>query len=385
MIPMKTIYMDNGASSFPKAPGVGTAMQKYIDEIGANINRGSYGTAVAAASVVLETRTKLARLFGFGGAENHVVFVPGATIGINQILRGFLKPGDHVIVSSMEHNAVMRPLTELAKSGISFSRIPADSEGMSKASDILPLIRENTKLVMVSHASNVCGALFPLEEVAEICRERGIPLAVDAAQTAGHIDIDFDKMKLAALCVPGHKGLLGPQGIGALLLDKSFAAKLNPLFTGGTGSASDSELQPDYMPDKFESGTQNIPGIFGLHASLEFIEKTGIEKLRKHEIEMTDLLIKRLEGLPLRIVGPKDSRERVGVVSTDFRDIDNAIAAYRLESEYGILTRCGMHCAPSAHKSLGTFPQGTVRLSVGYNTSEEDVLYTAEAVRRLCE
>ena len=380
---MKTIYLDNGASSFPKAPGVGEAMQRYITDVGANINRGTYDSAAEAAETVLDTRTKLAKLFNFPGDESHVVFVPGATIGLNQILCGSLKAGDHVIVSSLEHNAVMRPLIFLQERDVSFSRIPANEEGISEAKDILPLIRPNTRLVMVSHASNVCGSLFPLAETAELCRQRDLPLAVDAAQTAGHINIDFSALHLAALCVPGHKGLLGPQGIGALLLDKAFAARLTPMFTGGTGSASDSEIQPSYMPDKFESGTQNIPGIFGLHAALSFIEETGVENLRAHEQSMTGLMLRGLKDMPLRVAGPTDPDKRVGVISVDFQNMDNAEAAYRLENEYGILTRCGMHCAPSAHKTINTFPQGTVRFSVGYKTSEEDILLALEALKNI--
>ncbi len=242
---MKSCYMDNGATSFPKAPGVGEAMADYLLHNGANVNRGTYGRASSAAMTVLETRLMLKELFHFPGKESEVILTPGQTYGLNQILQGFLRAGDHVIVSSMEHNAVMRPIMELCRCGVEFSRIPADRAGCTRAEDLLPLIRENTKLVMVSHASNVSGTIFPLEEVAELCREHGIPLAVDAAQTAGHRDIDFGRLGLAALSVPGHKGLLGPQGIGALLLAHDFSVQLRPLVTGGTGSASDSEFQPD--------------------------------------------------------------------------------------------------------------------------------------------
>ena len=381
---MKLIYLDNGATSFPKAPGVSAAMAHYLDEIGANINRGTYQSAIDASLTVLETRTKLASLFGFGESENHVVFTPGATEGINLILRGFLRPGDHVIVSSLEHNAVMRPLTDLAERGVTFSRIPADQDGVTNPRDLLPLIRPETRLVLVSHASNVSGTLFPLEEVAELCRARGLPLAVDGAQTAGHFPIDFDALHLAALCVPGHKGLLGPQGIGAVLLHPEFARQLSPIVTGGTGSASDSERQPPYLPDKFESGTQNLPGIFGLQAALKYVESRGVDALRRREAALTGALLDALRDLPLRAVGPKDPAQRVGVVSLDFAGQDNAAAAFRLESEFGILTRCGLHCAPNAHKTLETFPQGTVRLSVGHATTEADVAAAAEAIRTVC-
>lgn len=381
---MTSCYLDNGATSFPKAPGVGAAMARYIDEVGANINRGTYRSANDAAMTVLETRSQLLRLFHFPFDESCVVFTPGATAGLNQIILGRCEAGDHVIVSSLEHNAVMRPLTECADRGVTFSRIPADRDGVTDAKDILPLIRPNTRLVVVSHASNVCGTLLPLCEIAAICAARGLPLAVDAAQTAGHYEIDFASLRLSALCVPGHKGLLGPQGVGALLLDPDFAKTLRPLVTGGTGSASDSERQPDYMPDRFEPGTLNLPGIFGLHAALSFVESRGVMAFAEHERRMTARLLCGLQGLPVRIAGTADLDQRVGVVSLDFSPADNAVAAYALETEYGILTRCGLHCAPNAHKTLGTFPQGTVRLSVGYRTSEADVDAAIAAVAAVC-
>ena len=380
---MRSCYLDNGATSFPKAPGVAEAMADYLLHNGANVNRGTYGKASSAAMTVLETRLMLAELFHFPGRESEVILTPGQTYGLNQILQGFLRPGDHVIVSSMEHNAVMRPLMELKKQGVEFSRIPADRAGRTRAEDLLPLLKKNTKLVLVSHASNVSGTLFPLKETAAICREKGVPLAVDGAQTAGHRDIDFGKLGLAALSVPGHKGLLGPQGIGALLLAHDFAAQLRPLVTGGTGSASDSEIQPDYMPDRFESGTVNLPGAFGLHAALGYIRERGVENLGRHERELTARFLDGIRGLPIRIAGPADPAVQVGVVSIDFTGQDNGEIAYLLERDYGILTRCGLHCAPNAHKTLGTFPQGTVRFSLGYANTEEDVDYACAAIRAL--
>ena len=380
---MQTVYLDNGATSFPKAPGVGAAMADYLENNGANINRGTYSRASSAAMTVLETREQLKELFHFPGEETNVVFTPGHTYGLNQILCGFLHPGDHVIVSSMEHNAVMRPLMELQKQGVEFSRIPADRTGRTRAEDICPLFRKNTRLVMVNHASNVSGTIFPLEETAEICRREGVPLTVDAAQTAGHREIDFEALHLAALSVPGHKGLLGPQGIGVLLLEKNFAAALQPLTTGGTGSASDSEIQPHYMPDRFESGTINLPGIFGLHAALSFILDRSPAALGLHEQRLTERFLRGIENLPLRIAGPSDAREQVGVVSLDFGDLDNGELAYALERDYGILTRVGLHCAPNAHKTLGTFPQGTVRFSFGYATKEEEIDYAVNAIRKM--
>ena len=380
---MAACYLDNGATSYPKAPGVGEAVAQYIISNGANINRGTYERAGSTEATVLECRERLAELFSFPGSVTEVIFTPGQTYGLNQILRGYLHPGDHVVVSSLEHNAVMRPLTDLAAQGVEFSRIPADSAGRTRAKDLLPLLRPNTKLVLVSHASNVSGTIFPLEEVSELCYERGIPLAVDAAQTAGHRAIDFAALHLAALAVPGHKGLLGPQGIGALLLDRGFASCLTPLVTGGTGSASDSEVQPDYMPDRFESGTVNIPGIIGLHAALGFIMERGVSQLEAHDRLCTTRFLEGLSGANVRVVGPGNADEQVGVVSLDFISHDNGEIAYRLERDYGIMTRCGLHCAPNAHKTLGTFPLGTVRFSFGYATTAGEIDYAVNAIREL--
>ncbi len=376
-----SIYLDNGATSYPKAPGVGEAMLDYINNVGANVNRSTYSTASTAAMVLLDTREQLCRLFNFDD-PTHVIFTPGMTAGLNMLLKGFLKEGDHVIVSSMEHNAMMRPLMQLSRQGVEFSRIPADSSGITDPNDLLPLIRPNTKLVAVMHASNVCGSLLPVKEIGAICRERGIPFILDAAQTAGHYPIDFKELNLSALCAPGHKGLLGPQGIGVLLLSDSFAKALEPLIAGGTGSASDSEELPPYMPDRFESGTMNIPGVYGLNASLGYILSKGVEHFRDHEVMLTRRFLEGLEGLPLRLAGTRDMDKRVGVIAVDFTGHDNAEVAFALE-QAGILTRCGLHCAPSAHKTLGTFPQGVVRFSLGYASTEEDVDGALKAIRAI--
>lgn len=380
---MEHHYLDNAATSFPKAPGVGQAMAHYIEKMGVNVGRGTYEQASEAGLVVLETRQQLKTLFHFPGKVKNVIFTPGATYSLNQILRGYLKPGDHVVVSSLEHNAVMRPLMDLQAQGVSFSRIPADKEGRTRAEDLLPLLRENTKLVLVNHASNVSGTIFPLEEVAKICRERGIPLAVDGAQTAGYLPIDFEELGLSALSVPGHKGLLGPQGIGAMLLAPEFARALEPVTTGGTGSASDSELQPSYMPDRFESGTMNLPGIFGLHAALDYVLEHGVESVREHTKQCTRQFLQGVQDLPLRVAGPADPELQVGVVSLDFEGLDNAEVSFALEQKFGIQTRCGLHCAPNAHKTLQTFPQGTVRFSFGHETTPEEVAYALEGIQTI--
>ena len=381
---MQTIYLDNAATSFPKPAGVSARMKEYMDSIGATINRSVYGAAQDAGLVTLRLRECLARLFSFPEKPTHVILTPGATAGLNFILKGFLRPGDHCLVSSMEHNAVMRPLLQLQ--GVEFDRIPCDEEGRLDPAAMLPLIRPNTRLCVMAHGSNVCGTVQDAATVGAICAEHGIAFALDAAQTAGHIPIDFQALHLSALCVPGHKGLLGPSGIGALLLRDDFAHALTPLLAGGTGSASDSEYLPDYLPDRFESGTPNLPGIYGFEEALRFIEETGIDALRAHELELTARFLEGLRTIPnLRLCGTEDLSRRVGVISVDFTQADNAEAAFRLESEFGILTRCGLHCAPSAHKTLGTFPQGTVRFSLGFSSTAADVDAALAALRAISE
>ncbi|MDD6046500.1 MAG: aminotransferase class V-fold PLP-dependent enzyme [bacterium] len=381
---MQTIYLDNAATSFPKPAGVSARMKEYMDSVGATINRSVYGAAQDAGLVTLRLRERLARLFSFPEKPTHVILTPGATAGLNFILKGFLRSGDHCLVSSMEHNAVMRPLLQLQ--GVEFDRIPCDSEGRLDPAAMLPLIRPNTRLCVMAHGSNVCGTVQDAATVGAICAEHGIAFALDAAQTAGHIPIDFQALHLSALCVPGHKGLLGPSGIGALLLRDDFAHALTPLLAGGTGSASDSEYLPDYLPDRFESGTPNLPGIYGFEEALRFIEETGIDALRAHELELTARFLEGLRTIPnLRLCGTEELSRRVGVISVDFTQADNAEAAFRLESEFGILTRCGLHCAPSAHKTLGTFPQGTVRFSLGFSSTAADVNAALAALRAISE
>lgn len=380
---MKQIYLDNAATSFPKPPSVAAAMTRYLTEVGASVNRGVYASAQDAGMTALLLREGLCRLFRHSD-PTHCILTSGNTMGLNMALRGWLKPGDHCLVSSMEHNAVMRPLQDLAERGVAFDRVPCDGEGRLDPADIPPLLRPNTRLVVMAHASNVGGAVQDAAAVGRICRERGIPLLLDAAQTAGHWEIDFEGWGLAALSVPGHKGLMGPSGIGALLLSKEFAQGLAPIISGGTGSASDSERQPAYMPDRFESGTPNLPGIYGLQAAAAFILETGVETLRRREEALTGQFLEGLRDVPgIRLAGPWTLEDRAGVISVDFLEGDNAEAAFRLEQDYGILTRCGLHCAPAAHKTLGTFPQGTVRFSPGWYTTEEEIAAAVSAVREI--
>lgn len=379
---MNTVYLDNAATSFPKPQGVSDRMKYYLDCVGANVNRSVYTAAQEAGLVTLTLRQRLARLFRFPEPPTHVILTPGATFALNTLISGLLRPGDHCIVSGMEHNAVMRPLLRLP--GVTVSRLPCDSEGFADIAALPGLLRDNTKLVVMAHGSNVCGTVQDAEAIGRICSDCGVPFALDAAQTAGHLPIDFSALHLSALAVPGHKGLLGPGGTGALLLRDDLAQRLTPLTAGGTGSASDSEYLPDYLPDKFESGTANLPGYYGWEAALRFVEETGVPALREHEMALCSRFLQGLEDIPhVRLCGTRDLSRRVGVISVDFLRRDNAEAAYALETEYGILTRCGLHCAPSAHRTLGTFPQGTVRFSLGFASTEADVDAALHALRAL--
>ncbi len=367
------VYLDNAATSYPKAPGVASAMADYVEKVGATINRSSYASAQEAGLVTLSLRERLCRLFNHPD-PTHAVLTPGATAGLNMVIKGLLRPGDHCLVSSMEHNAVMRPLVQLEREGVAFERIPCDAQGRLRLEALPGMIKLNTRLVVMAHGSNVCGTVQDAEAVGKICRERSVPFALDAAQTAGHIEVDFERFGLSALVVPGHKGLLGPQGIGALLLDADFARRLTPLVAGGTGSASDSEELPDWMPDRFESGTPNMPGVYGWEAALGWLENTGIETLENHEKTLSKRFLEGIYGLKnVKLYGATVPEGRTGVFSVGFLNCDNAEAAWRLEREFGILTRCGLHCAPSAHKTLGSFPEGSVRFSTGWANTEADI------------
>lgn len=384
---MRRVYLDNGSTSFPKAPGVSDAIKDFMDNVGTNANRGGYEQAYATEDVIIETREKLCKLFHFDKVRN-VIFTPSITYSLNFIIKGYLRRGDHVLVSALEHNAMMRPLQQAVQQGIEFDRIPCTRDGELMVDEIEKLIRPNTKAIMMLHASNVCGTVMPLEQVGQICKKHNIKFIVDAAQTAGSFPIDMQKMNIDVLAFTGHKSLLGPQGIGGFLVSDEVAHEMLPLVTGGTGSVSDSEFQPEFMPDKFESGTQNIPGIFGLHAALSYLDQIGIEKIHAHEMKLCRAFIEKIDNLQnenIRVVGVRDMTKRGPVVSLDFAKEDNAEISFRLDSEYGISTRCGMHCAPNAHKTLETYPQGTVRFAFGFKNTMEDVDWAVKAIKEILQ
>lgn len=370
---MDYIYLDNASTTFPKAPNVANAMANYITNYGININRGSYALAYDVEDIIYTTRQRLNTLFN-GHDPSHVIFTQNVTMSLNMVIKGLLKAGDHVLVSSMEHNAVMRPLTQLLDKGITFDTIPCDSTGSIQMDSIEPLIRPNTVAMIINHASNVCGTIQPLELIGPICKAHNLQYIVDAAQTAGVIPIDVKACHIDALCFTGHKGLLGPQGIGGIILTKEMAHTLTPLIAGGTGSFSHLETMPTHMPDAFESGTLNLPGIIGLNESLSYIESQGMENIHNHELALTQAFLEGLQSIDgINIVGKQNIQDRTAVVSITIDSMDPASIAYELESTYHIMTRVGLHCAPRAHQTLGTYPEGTVRFSFGYANTLEDV------------
>ncbi|MET0016724.1 aminotransferase class V-fold PLP-dependent enzyme [Oscillibacter sp.] len=382
---MDTIYFDNAATSFPKAPGVGRAMADLIEKGAFNISRGGYERSYELLAQVLDVRDRLKRLFS-APKETCVCFTGGVTAALNQFLKGTLSPGDHVIVSSMEHNAVMRPLYTLAQAGVEVSAAQCAPDGTLDLETVRACFKSNTKAVLCTHASNVCGTILPVDEIGTLCREKGVWFALDAAQTAGIYPIDMERMSIDFLAFPGHKSLRGPQGVGGFLVTPQLAAAMRPVIEGGTGSRSDSEEQPEFLPDKFEGGTLPLPAIIGLRQALLALEN-GTQAVYRYEMELTSQFLHGLSGIPsAKVAGISDQArlaERLGVVSVDFSPSDNAELAYALEQEAGVMTRVGLHCAPRAHKTLGTFPQGTVRFSFGPENTVEEVELCLRAIRNI--
>ena len=377
---MKKVYVDNSSTSFPKAPGVSDVIKNYLDNSGYNIGRGGYAGSYEVAFEALEARRLLAEMFNASPQE--VIFTPGITYSLNILLHGLLRQGDHVITSSMEHNAVMRPLHELSKKGVVYDTVRCELDGSLEAEKIIPYVKKETKAIVLLHASNVCGTVMPIKDVAEMAKKHNLKLVVDAAQTAGVLSIDASYVD--ALAFAGHKGLLGPQGIGGFVIKKDFADEISPLILGGTGSQSDSSEQPNFMPDKYESGTLNIPGIMGLKKAIEYINSVGVKTIFEKEMALTFEFILRISEIDgVRLIGKKERANRVGVVSLDFLDMDNAKVSAMLDEKYGIMTRCGLHCAPMAHRTLETFPHGTVRFSFGYFNTMDEVEYIVHSIKEV--
>lgn len=386
---MNRIYLDQASTSFPKAPGVAQAMMDYLTMNGVNVNRGCYSSAYSAEEVIYETRQLLAELFHFSKCKN-VIFTPNVTTSLNFILKGFLKPGDHILVSAMEHNAVMRPVVQLASLGISFDRIPCRTDGSMILEKVEELIRPETKAIVTLHASNVCGTRMPLDALGEICQRHQLYFVVDSAQTAGSVPINMDKMHIDALAFTGHKGLRGPQGTGGFLVSQELAEQMEPLISGGTGSVSHTEEIPDFMPDRFESGTPNLPGIYGLHEALLFLKTHSLQAINEKELSLTGYFLEQLQALDdtgrhIRIIGKKDLTDRNAVVSIQTPEIDMSQVAWQLDNEYGVMTRVGLHCAPNAHKTLGTYPAGTIRFSFGPENTKNELDFAIQGLKKILD
>ena len=386
---MNRIYLDQASTSFPKAPGVAQAMMDYLTMNGVNVNRGCYSSAYSAEEVIYETRQLLAELFHFSKCKN-VIFTPNVTTSLNFILKGFLKPGDHILVSAMEHNAVMRPVVQLASLGISFDRIPCRTDGSMILEKVEELIRPETKAIVTLHASNVCGTRMPLDALGEICQRHQLYFVVDSAQTAGIVPINMDKMHIDALAFTGHKGLRGPQGTGGFLVSQELAEQMEPLISGGTGSVSHTEEIPDFMPDRFESGTPNLPGIYGLHEALLYLKTHSLQAINEKELSLTGYFLEQLQALDdtgrhIRIIGKKDLTDRNAVVSIQTPEIDMSQVAWQLDNEYGVMTRGGLHCAPNAHKTLGTYPAGTIRFSFGPENTKNELDFAIQGLKKILD
>lgn len=380
---MKRIYFDNAATSYPKPASVLDSMIKYVKDIGSNVNRSSYKSAYDAEDILYETRQLLCNMFNGDDCKN-VVFTANITTSLNIILKGLLKEGDHILTSSMEHNAVMRPLAQLASKGISFDTIPCFSDGSLDISSLSSLLRPNTKAIVMTHASNICGTLMPISDVGKFCNENNLYFILDSAQSAGLLPIDMKAMYIDILTFTGHKALLGPQGIGGFILNENMINLIEPLISGGTGSISHTLNVPEFMPDRFESGTLNIPGIYGLNASLKYINEKGMENILKKDLSLTQIFLNELSEIKdIKVYGRKDILNRVAVISIDIPNRDLSDISYILDEKYGIQTRVGLHCSPIAHQTLGTYPQGTIRFSFGHNNNLEDIKYCIQALKEI--
>lgn len=386
---MNKIYFDNAATSFPKAPGLSETVSNFIDNSCVNVNRGDYSLSSELSDVVVDTRVRLAEFFDCDDNPakfcKRIIFTSGVTSSINMFLRGLLNEGDHVVVGSLEHHAVMRTLYALQKErNITFDVAKCDENGVVTADSVKDVLKPDTKAVVINHASNVYGVVSDITAIGNLCKEKDIFFAVDTAQTAGVIDISMRKSNIDFLAFSGHKGLLALQGIGGFVISEKLSAVLKPTVTGGTGSSSHFYSQPDTLPDKYESGTLNLCGIVSLNHSLKYIREISIEKIRKRELELRKYFIDSLRDIQeLKIYCADEGVDTTSVVSLTFNTLDNAYVASTLESDYGIMTRCGLHCSPLAHSSMGTYPGGTVRFSFSHFNTENEIDICVDAIKKI--
>ncbi len=374
------LYFDNAATSHPKPEQVYLAVTNYFRNIGGNPGRASHAGSLNALRMIFELREKLARLFNISD-PSRIAFSFNATDALNMAIKGYVNKGEHIIHTSMEHNSVLRPVAGMCKKNIIESTvIPADKKGLPDLDFLADSIKDNTKLLIINHASNVCGTIQPIEMMIEIAHSRNVKVLLDAAQTAGILPIDVQRLNIDMLAFCGHKGLLGPPGTGALYLSPDI--DIQPWREGGTGSFSDRPHQPEYMPDRLEAGTLNSVGLAGLSAALDFINNETVEKISSHEQSMLSSLKTKLNDIEgLKLIG--NHVPCVAVISFIVTGYDCADVSLKMEQDYGLMCRTGLHCAPLAHKALGTFPQGTVRISPGYFNTEKEIDYLVNSLRNI--
>ncbi|WP_003544655.1 aminotransferase class V-fold PLP-dependent enzyme [Desulfotomaculum nigrificans] len=375
------IYFDSAATSWPKPPEVWQAMEHFIKEVGASPGRAGHKRTVEANRIVDETRQQLAELFNIDD-HKRIIFTLNATDSLNLAIKGLLRPGDHVITSSMEHNSVTRPLYTLQSYGVQVTKVPCDQQGNINLDDIERAFLPNTKAIIMTHASNVTGTIMPVEEVGRLAARHKVYFVMDAAQTAGLLDIDVKKLNISILTFPGHKSLLGPQGTGGIYIKEG--VELMTLREGGTGSGSETPTQPDMMPEKYESGTLNAVGIAGLGAGVKYVRRVGLKKIRDHEMNLTKRFLDGAAAIPgMHIYGLSDLTKRVSVVSFRIDGYKAGEVGDRLDKKYDIACRAGLHCAPDAHRTLGTFEEKLVRFSFSYFNTAEEVDFALNALKEI--
>ena len=376
-----SIYLDNAATTFPKPDRVYEAVTDAMRRIGASPGRGGYRRALEASRLVFQAREGLASLFCIGDSSR-VIFTHSATEALNLAVHGILRPGDHAISTSIEHNSLVRPLRLAEKRGVEVTWVRGDCFGIVDLNDVRAAIRKNSRLLALSHCSNVTGAIQPIQEISSLTRGSGIALLVDAAQSAGSLPIDVMEMNIDILAAPGHKGLYGPQGTGLLYIAEGI--ELSPLIVGGTGGLSSLDEQSEELPERLESGTLNLPGIAGLKAGVEFVGSIGVPAIREKEAALVELLLEGISAIPGAVhYSPDNPAIRGGLVSFNVRDLDPAEICYRLDREFDIAVRAGLHCAPHAHRTIGTFPHGAVRVSPGFFNTHHDVETFLKALRSI--
>ncbi len=375
------IYLDNAATSFPKAPSVTDAVVDCLKNKGANPGRGAHRAALAASRVIFEARETVAALLNVEDSSN-IIFTLNATDSLNLGIKGLLKPGDHAITTSIEHNSVARPLNTLEQEGVSVTKVACDRHGHPDLAEFTQAISSKTKLIVVTHASNVIGTLMPLADIAAMAHQHQVTFMVDAAQTAGGFPLDVQRLGIDMLACSGHKSLLGPQGTGILYI--SPAIELEEIRQGGTGGDSENPLQPAVRPERYESGTPNTPGIAGLGAAVRFIQETGIDKIREKEDELVQRLLLGLEGIKgITLYGPAIEEPRAPIVSLNLQGMGCHELAFALDKGFDVAARSGLHCAPDAHRTIGTLDSGTLRLSIGFFNTENDIDAALEAIKHI--